>query len=69
MINLQKISIISFFHHPTTKGAMMKKTLKWAALLMTCSLFTPVFSPLIAAQGQITEVNPSGMHGGRSAGG
>ena len=41
----------------------MKKTLKLAALLMTFSLFASVFSPLIAAQGQITEVNPSGVHG------
>gem|GEM_PF-3003317 len=28
----------------------------------TTLLFISVFSPLIAAQGQITEVNPSGVH-------
>lgn len=41
----------------------MKSKLKMAAVLMIFSLFAAVYTPLIAAQGQITEVNPSGVHG------
>lgn len=41
----------------------MRKTLRWAAMLVASSFLTSTFSPLSAAQGQITEVNPSGVHG------